>query len=186
MKKSRILLVLFLIMGNTILLAQTHYQGQYSFSMQGGISGAGWCVNANGQKLIGSKFFLGRADISYSEQDINLNILEAEKSEKINYNNYTLGVSIGYSIEKFHPVYIQGFVGPFFGWENFNRGQTEIKGISIEDPSGVIYGVYGGMEIEVSLFPSLSIVGTVQQFYKITSDIGNAFYQASAGLKFNF
>lgn len=178
-------IIAFMLFATFNLSAQSHYSGQYSLGINGGISDDGFYGNLNVQKLIGNNFFLGRIDANYASQDIDIKIVE---NGTVPYDIYSFGAAIGYSLEEVipHPLYVQFYAGPFGGYEKFNNGDNTFMGASYEDPSGVIYGGYVGTEIELVLFKNVSLTVNASQHYKINSDIGNAWFQAGGGLKFNF
>lgn len=184
--KHIIKIAIFILLFQYNSHAQSHYSGQYSIGVNGGISAEGYYGNINLQKLVGNKFFLGRVDLNYINQDIDLSVYE---TTKVPYQIATLGLGAGYSFENFipHPLYFQLYAGGFLGNETLNENDDTYPNsqIHFENPSGFIYGVYVGAELELAIFKNLSLTANFSQNYKPGSEIGKSFFQAGGGIKFN-
>lgn len=182
--KPNFLLVLFCLTG-FFSFAQGHYNGQYAIGAQYGATKDGNAYNLNVQRLIGDNYFGARVDLNYYDKTNKLTVVE---TEIVPHKILSLGIAGTYSLEEVlpHPLYAQIHLGAQYSNENFNEGKSiSSKGLQYTAPNENVFGLYTGIEIELSLLKFLSITGTAQTQRMFNSDVDKSIYFLGGGLKFN-
>lgn len=124
----------------------------------------------------------------YAQLSVFAAIAEDKGTFNIPYNIFT--VQPGYFIKvweqknfKKYSLHLGG--GAIFGYEVINNGNNLLEtGAIIDARSQFIYGVFLGMEGEITLSNNFSLLLKANEYYHINSDVGNFYPYAGIGLRY--
>lgn len=124
----------------------------------------------------------------YAQLSVFAAIAEDKGTFNIPYNIFT--VQPGYFIKvweqknfKKYALHLGG--GAIFGYEVINNGNSLIEtGAIIDARSQFIYGVFLGIEGEITLSNNFSLLLKANEYYHINSDVGNFYPYAGIGLRY--
>ncbi len=109
------------------------------------------------------------------------------------------GEDIPYNIFTFNPGYFRKVIstssrkpltlniggGAIVGYEIINNGSNELSsGALLNAKSQLIYGAFGGLELEYGLKESFSLTLKAVEQYQVNSDIGQFYPYAGIGLRY--
>lgn|SRR5690606_2670810 len=165
--------------------AQSHYAGQYSLGLNYGFVNNGTNYNLNVQKLIGNKFLGLRADLDLLKQDYNLSFYGVDQYQG-NFESKRIGIAGTYSLEKVipHPFYVQLYLGGLYSNEKLK--DFEIVQDLLPAYNSNNFGAYGGVELELVVFPAFSLTGGFKYQNVFQSTIDKELLFGQVGVKINF
>lgn len=180
MKSNALISIVFILFSLTIGNAQNGGNYASSIGVSGGYAEDGYGIIAT------YNYHLNRN--RYAQLSIFGAIAEDKGTFDIPYNIFT--VQPGYFIKvweerRFKRYSINLGGGGIIGFEVINNGNNELEtGAIIDARSQFIYGVYAGMEGEITISNSFSILIKANEYYHINSDIGNFYPYAGIGIRY--
>lgn len=186
MKKN--VLILFLVCFCILAQAQGRRKNQsavhaeYGYVMEKGDLSAGYMVKGGYSKVFGEKGFLGKAEGFY--QDYEVSYLD---NQILPYQKYGLNVNAGYSYEGLAPIYLNGWLGGYAGYETVNDGNSKDPKYNAEIPvpvKGFVYGISGSAEIEFAFARKFSFLANYSQFYDLKSEFSKSTYGLFGGFRY--
>ena len=162
--------------------AHSQRSGNYASSV--GLSGG---YVEDGYGIIATyNYHLSRND--YAQLSVLVAIAEDRGTFNIPYNVFT--IQPGYFFKlleqktfKKYALNIGG--GGGFGYEAINNGNNSLPtGAEIDGKSQFIYGAFIGVEGEIVVGNSLSILIKANEYYHANSDVGNFYPYAGIGLRY--
>lgn len=179
MRNFIIILLLVLANGHT---SWAQNSGNYASSI--GLSG-GYAEDGLGV-MATYNYHLSRN--RYAQLSVFAAIAEDKGNFNIPYNIFT--VQPGYFIKvweqrRFKKYSLNLGGGAIVGYEVINNGNNLLDtGAVINAKSQFIYGVYLGMEGEINISNSFSILLKANEYYHVNSDVGNFYPYVGAGLRY--
>lgn len=158
--------------------------GQHSaISLTSGITEDGGAVLASyNYYLNNDNFIQGSVFVSFAKDKYLSDI-------SIPYNDFT--VNAGYykkiikSKNNFFKVSLG--LGGVFGYESVNNGDKElVNGALVKSESGFIYGAFAGLDTDIYLSESFSVVVKINEYYHHNSDVGQFVAFAGGGIRYFF
>ncbi len=124
----------------------------------------------------------------YAQLSVFAAVAEDKGSFDIPYNIFT--VQPGYFVKVWEQKNFKKYAlnlggGAIIGYEVINNGNTLLEtGAIIDAKSQFIYGGFLGLEGELTLSNSFSLLLKANEYYHINSDIGNFYPYAGIGLRY--
>lgn len=124
----------------------------------------------------------------YAQISVFAAIAEDKGTFNIPYNVFT--VQPGYFFKVWEQRNFKSYAfnlggGAIIGYEVINNGNSILEtGAIIDAKSQFIYGVYVGLEGEVTLSNDFSLLIKANEYYHINSDVGNFYPYAGIGLRY--
>ena len=180
MKRTTALLFLFFL----FLSFSANAQRSGNMASSVGLS-AGYAEDGYG--IMGTfNFHLDR--YKYFQLSVFAAIAEDKGRNDIPYNIFTIQPGQFWRVfisprKKNLSVFVGG--GGLFGYEVINNGSNELPtGAIIDGKSQFIYGVYAGVEAELTIGDDFSILAKANEYYHINSDVGHFYPYAGIGLRY--
>ena len=166
------------------LLSILGYSQSGNYASSVGISG-GYAEDGFG--IMGTyNYHLDRK--GYAQLSVFAAIAEDKGSFDIPYNIFT--VQPGYFIKLWEQKNFKQFAihiggGGIFGYEVINKGNSILpNGAILDAKSQFIYGVFVGLEGEITLSNDFSLLIKANEYYHINSDVGQFYPYAGLGLRY--
>ncbi|MDB4291784.1 conjugal transfer protein TraO [Maribacter sp.] len=124
----------------------------------------------------------------YAQLSVFAAIAEDKGSFNIPYNIFT--VQPGYFIRVWEQKNFKKYAlnlggGAIFGYEVINNGNSLLEtGAVIDAKSQFIYGIFVGLEGEITLSNDFSLLLKANEYYHVNSDVGNFYPYAGIGLRY--
>ncbi|MGB3144709.1 MAG: conjugal transfer protein TraO [Maribacter sp.] len=124
----------------------------------------------------------------YAQLSVFVAIAEDKGSFDIPYNIFT--VQPAYFIRVWEQKNFKKYAlniggGAIFGYEVINNGNSLLEtGAVIDAKSQFIYGVFAGLEGEITLSNDFSLLLKANEYYHVNSDVGNFYPYAGIGLRY--
>ena len=163
---------------NSITQAQTVDR---SIGITGGYVPDGYGV------LISFEYYNNATDFIQLSSLITNNEDRVNNIYKIPYNIATLNLGYYKNIlqSRNNSLKLSVGLGGVGGYEYINNDKEKLEdGSLLKSKSGLIYGVYGGFDLELYLNNNLSLIGVLNQYYHINSELGNFTMFAGGGLRY--
>lgn len=178
MKQKLILIILIVIAYNT------HSQSYGNYASSIGVS-AGYAEDGYGI-MATYNYHLDRG--SYAQLSVFTAIAEdSGKNYKIPYTIFTVQPGYFKTIWKsrFQTFGFNLGGGAVFGYEVINGGDNTLdNGADLDAQSKFLFGLFAGIEAEISINNDLSILAKANQYYHATSDLGKLYPYAGIGLRY--
>lgn len=124
----------------------------------------------------------------YAQLSVFAAIAKDKGSYNIPYNIFT--VQPGYFIKVWEQKNFKKYAlnfggGAIFGYEVINSGNSLLEnGAVIDAKSQFIYGIFIGLEGEITLSNDFSLLLKANEYYHVNSDVGNFYPYAGIGLRY--
>lgn len=177
--KNYLQIPLIILLGTISAFSQS---GNYASSV--GISG-GYAEDGFGV-MATYNYHLNRN--RYAQLSVFAAIAEDKGTFNIPYNIFT--VQPGYFIKVWEQKNFKKYAlnvggGAIFGYEVINNGNSLLEtGAIIDAKSQFIYGVFLGIEGEITLSNDFSLLLKANEYYHVNSDVGNFYPYAGIGLRY--
>lgn len=181
---KKLLILLFLVLGDASLQAQQRSAGQWALKASGGIVTGGH-IGAYGElgfeKLFGSTASSLHVSLLFRSQDFDTPV-----SYKVGVQHYDLLVQYGYQLLKNKNLPILWFLmgGMYAGYENIPS--TVIPEVYTLDKSGFRYGMAIGTQVEFIITDVFNLYVQPMGIYTFNSDIEKFAFIPGIGMKFYF
>ncbi|MBU2997465.1 conjugal transfer protein TraO [Cellulophaga baltica] len=129
-------------------------------------------------------------EFSFTQIALDVSLSNYESGEvSIPYSSYTLSYSYYttlYATARRYKAISMG-IGLLGGYELVNGGQNEFSNIVFLDgDSKFIYGAQAGLEIDIIISNTLSVVAKTTEFYHMNSDFGQFTNYSGLGIRYYF
>ncbi|WP_421805756.1 conjugal transfer protein TraO [Flagellimonas sp.] len=180
MTKTKILLVMCCACCSYLVSAQ---RSKTALGVSAGYVPEGYAVEASFNYYNNlTDFIKTGVMVSFSNELLETNI-------EVPYNNYL--VNVGY-FTKLVQSPQSGFSaalggGISLGYEYINNGENILSdGSVLLSQSGFVYGLMGGVDLDIFLSSSLSMFLPANFIYQFNSDMGNSIIYAGLGVRYSF
>jgi len=163
-------------------LSYTAHSQNGAVSITGGITQDGYAG------VISYNYYWDRYSSDFMQGSVFLNFSEQDYSDtiKVPYNDFTVNLAYFKNIveSRSGSLKIAIGAGAVFGYEILNNGTKELdNGAIIASKSGFIYGAFLGLDTDIYLSDTVSVVLKANQYYHVNSDVGEFLPYVGTGMR---